>query len=68
MRMRTTPHKKTFMQRNKYRIRQVCGVLVLVLVITGTTVMLTKCGSSIDDASSASENSIKRFFNPIIII
>ena len=58
MRRRTTPRKKTFLQRNKYRIRQVCGVLVLVLVITGTTVLLTKCGSSIDDASSSTENSI----------
>ena len=58
MRMRTTPRKNTFMQRNKYRIRQVCGVLVLVLVITGTTVLLTKCGSSIDEASSNTENSI----------
>ena len=50
--------KKSFMQRNKYRIRQVGGLLVLVLVITGTTVMLTKCGSNIDEASSNTENSI----------
>lgn len=46
-------HTKTFAQRNKYRIRQVCGIVALIAVITGTTMLLTKCGSDIDDASSA---------------
>ena len=46
-------HKKTFAQRNKYRIRQVCGVLVLVAVIGGSVMMLTKCGGNeISDADS----------------
>ena len=55
---RQAPHSKTFLQRNKYRIRQICGLLALVLVIGGTTVMLTKCGSEIDDAESSEANSI----------
>lgn len=46
--------EKSFVHRNKYRIRQICGILVLLGIITGTTVALTKCGSDIDDASSIS--------------
>lgn len=49
----TQKRKKSFMQRNKYRIRQVCGVLALMIVVTSTVVLLTKCGSDIDDADSA---------------
>lgn len=44
---------KTFMQRNKYRIRQVCGIIVLAGLITSAALVLSKCGSDIDDASSA---------------
>lgn len=47
-----THAQKPFLQRNKYRIRQVCGVLILAGVVVTTTVLLSKCGSDIDDAQS----------------
>ena len=46
-------HQRSFMQRNKYRIRQICGIVVLAGIITASALVLTKCGSNIDEASSA---------------
>lgn len=46
-------YEKTFVQRNKYRIRQICGILVLIAVVSVCVVLLTKCGSSIQQADSA---------------
>lgn len=41
--------QRSFAQRNKYRIRQICGVLALLAVVTGSVVLLTKCGSEISE-------------------
>lgn len=49
-------HKNSFAQRNKYRIRQVCGVIALAVVLGGSVVVLAKCsGNDISDADSAIE-------------
>lgn len=45
--------KKPFVQRNKYRIRQICGVLALLVAVSSSVVLLAKCGATIDDADSA---------------
>ncbi len=48
-----TEHHNSFAKRNKYRIRQICGVTLLLALITGTAIVLTKCGSDIEDADSS---------------
>ncbi|WP_051540278.1 M15 family metallopeptidase [Ruminococcus sp. FC2018] len=50
-----TAHK-TFLQRNKYRIRQICGVAILLIVITSVAVLITKnSGSDIESGDSEAQ-------------
>ena len=48
--------QKTFLQRNKYRIRQVCGVAFLLIIITSLAVLITKhSGSDIKSGDSEAQ-------------
>ena len=48
--------QKTFLQRNKYRIRQICGVAFLLIIITSLAVLITKhSGSEIKSGDSEAQ-------------
>lgn len=48
--------QKTFLQRNKYRIRQICGVAFLLIIITSLAVLITKhSGSDIKSDDSEAQ-------------